>query len=93
MVMPKRDLHVDQLRTVREACERLDVAERTMRKWIADRRIAIVRLGGRYVRIPEKEIERVLEARATVCLIKQVGAGTFRVVAKKRTTRTARGAQ
>ena len=46
--------------TVREAGEMLAMSPHTMRAWIADRRIGIVRLG-RTVRVPISEVERLLE--------------------------------
>lgn len=49
-----------QVVTVREAGEMLAMSPHTMRSWIADRRIGIVRLG-RTVRVPISEVERLLE--------------------------------
>ncbi len=45
--------------TVRQAAERLGLRDSTLRAWIAQRRIGIVRLG-RAVRIPVEEIERLV---------------------------------
>ncbi len=45
--------------TVRQAAERLGLRDSTLRAWIAQRRIGIVRLG-RAVRIPLEEIERLV---------------------------------
>jgi excisionase family DNA binding protein len=45
--------------TVREAAERLGLRESTVRAWIAQRRIGVVRLG-RAVRIPSEEIARLI---------------------------------
>lgn len=45
--------------TVRQAAERLGLRDSTLRAWIAQRRIGIVRLG-RAVRIPLEEIERLI---------------------------------
>jgi excisionase family DNA binding protein len=45
--------------TVRQASERLGLRESTLRAWIAQRRIGVVRLG-RAVRIPTEEVERLI---------------------------------
>ena len=45
--------------TVRQASERLGLRESTIRAWIAQRRIGVVRLG-RAVRITSEEVERVI---------------------------------
>jgi len=45
--------------TVRLTAERLGLRESTVRAWIAQRRIGIVRLG-RAIRIPLEEIERLI---------------------------------
>lgn len=45
--------------TVNDAATRLGLSVHTIRAWIAQRRIAHIRLG-RAVRIPESEIERLL---------------------------------
>jgi excisionase family DNA binding protein len=44
---------------VREASERLGLQSSTLRAWIGQRRIGIVRLG-RAVRIPAEEVERLI---------------------------------
>ncbi len=46
-------------RTVHEAAQELGLSVHTVRAWIAQRRIAHIRLG-RAVRIPYSEIERLL---------------------------------
>ncbi len=48
------------LLTVNEAATRLRLTKHTIRSWIAQRRIGIVRLG-RSVRVPVSEIESLLE--------------------------------
>jgi excisionase family DNA binding protein len=48
-------------RTVKEAAEELNVSPSTIRAWIAQRRLGVVRLG-RAVRVPSEEIRRILEA-------------------------------
>jgi excisionase family DNA binding protein len=45
--------------TVRQAAERLGLKVSTLRAWIGQRRIGIVRLG-RAVRIPLEEVERLI---------------------------------
>ena len=45
--------------TVNQAAERLGLRDSTIRAWIAQRRIGIVRLG-RAVRIPADEVERLI---------------------------------
>lgn len=47
-------------RTVSAAADELNVSVSTIRAWIAQRRIAFIRLG-RAIRIPAGEIERLLE--------------------------------
>jgi len=51
-------------RTVEEAAEELNVAKSTVRAWISQRRIGSVRFG-RSVRIPAREIERLMESGFT----------------------------
>jgi excisionase family DNA binding protein len=51
-------------RTVAQAAEALGLSVHTIRSWVAQRRIGHVRLG-RAVRIPQSEIQRVIE-RGTV---------------------------
>jgi excisionase family DNA binding protein len=53
-----------ELVTVSEAARSLGLAQVTLRAWIAQRRIGVVRLG-RAVRIPLTEIDRLIE-RSTV---------------------------
>ena len=49
-----------QPRTVKQAAEELNVSVSTIRAWVGQRRIGSVRLG-RAVRIPSREISRLLE--------------------------------
>jgi excisionase family DNA binding protein len=51
----------DQPRTVDQAAAQLNLSRATIRAWIAQRRLGHVRLG-RAIRIPAKEIRRMLEA-------------------------------
>lgn len=53
-----------RLLTLRQASEELGVAVVTLRTWAAQRRVAVVRLG-RAVRIPQSEIDRLIQ-RGTV---------------------------
>ena len=53
------DIH-EQLHSIDTAAERLQIAPKTLRNWVGERRIAVYRIGRR-VRIPESEIQRVLE--------------------------------
>ena len=48
-------------RTVAEAADELGLSVHTIRAWMANRRIAHIRLG-RAIRIPADEIRRVIEA-------------------------------
>ena len=45
---------------INEAAARLAVEPVTLRKWIADKRVAAVRLG-RAVRVPVAEVERIIQ--------------------------------
>lgn len=49
-----------QLRTIDEAAQRLRLKPRTVRRWVFLRKLDYVKVGGS-VRIPESEIERVIE--------------------------------
>jgi len=46
--------------SVKKAAEELDLKEVTIREWIRERRIAVVRLG-RTVKVPVEEIERLIQ--------------------------------
>ena len=50
-----------QLRTVRQASRLLEISPHTLRAWIAMRKIGVVRLG-RSVRVPQAEIDRLMDA-------------------------------
>src|SRR6266849_5553108 len=52
---------LERPRTVNEAAEELGLSVHTIRAWVADRRIAHLRLG-RAIRIPAAEIRRIIEA-------------------------------
>ena len=51
-----------KLITIREAANRLGLKESTIRKYILKRQIAYVKPSVRAVRIPIKELERILAA-------------------------------
>jgi excisionase family DNA binding protein len=51
----------DQPRTVAQAAAELNLSKGTIRLWITQRRIGHIRLGGA-IRIPVREIRRLLEA-------------------------------
>ena len=56
-------------RTVSEAADELGLSVHTVRAWIADRRLAHLRLG-RAIRIPAAEIRRVIE-KSTVPAVRK----------------------
>ena len=56
-------------RTVNEAAEELGLSVHTIRAWVADRRIAHLRLG-RAIRIPAAEIRRIIE-KSTVPAVRE----------------------
>lgn len=57
--------------TVDEACEMLGYKEITIRKWIEKGKINIVRVSGRWVRIPLSEIRRIRKEKASAVLEKK----------------------
>jgi excisionase family DNA binding protein len=52
-----------KLHRVPEAAGEMNISVKTLWNWIAQGRIAVVRLGGHAVRVPQKEIERLIEER------------------------------
>lgn len=58
--MTKEELPGDELLRLKEAAERLNIKVKTLRNWIALRKIGHVRLG-RAIRIPASEISGVIE--------------------------------
>jgi excisionase family DNA binding protein len=58
------EVNVAKLLKTRDAAVALCLSEKTIREWIANRRIGSVRLGAA-VRIPETEIARLIEAGTT----------------------------
>jgi excisionase family DNA binding protein len=55
----------DTLLTVRQAAQRLGIAERTCWTWLYARRVPVTRLGNRCVRIPSGALEKMI-AEATI---------------------------
>jgi excisionase family DNA binding protein len=53
---------MDNLLTVDETARRLGFRPVTIRKWIAERKLEIVRVGARSVRVPESELTRLVDA-------------------------------
>jgi excisionase family DNA binding protein len=47
-------------RTVKQAAEQWNISERTVRDWIYLRKVTFIRVG-RCIRIPQSEIDKVLE--------------------------------
>jgi excisionase family DNA binding protein len=58
-----------KLLTIAEAAEELSLKPKTLRAWIAQKRVTVVRPGGWTVRIPETEVDRII-AEGTVKAIK-----------------------
>ena len=54
-----------KLLTIDEAAERLSLKPKTLRAWIGQKRLSVVRPGGWTVRIPETEVDRII-AEGTV---------------------------
>jgi excisionase family DNA binding protein len=50
-----------QLLTIREAAQRLGLREKTLRRWVALRKIEYIKAGARAVRISSSEIDRIIE--------------------------------
>jgi excisionase family DNA binding protein len=57
----------EQPRTVRDAAEELGLSVYTIQLWMTQRKIGYVRLGGA-IRIPYREIQRLLEQGAVPAL-------------------------
>lgn len=51
----------EQLLTIKEAAQRLGLREKTLRRWVALRKIEYIKAGTRAVRIPSSEIDRIIE--------------------------------
>ena len=52
-----------RLLTVRDAVERLNVTERTLRAWLAAGKLPAVRLSARCIRIRPEDLEAFIEGR------------------------------
>lgn len=50
----------DTLHTVKEVAEIFEVDPETVRRWIRRGKIKYVKVGERFIRIPRKEIERLM---------------------------------
>lgn len=57
-----RNRKIVRLLSVKQAASRLDVKERTVRRWILMRKITYVKLG-HWVRIPERSLRRFVWRR------------------------------
>jgi excisionase family DNA binding protein len=47
--------------TVEQAAEQLGLKQSTLRAWVLRRKIAYHKVGGKAVRIPQREIDRLIE--------------------------------
>jgi excisionase family DNA binding protein len=63
----KRKMPAAKLLKVPEAAEMLALSQKTVWQWIGERRIAVIRLG-RAVRIPQSEIDRLMQEGTTPAL-------------------------
>ncbi len=54
-------LFLAALLNVEQAAERLGLKVATMRSWILRRKISYAKVGGKSVRIPEEEIQRIID--------------------------------
>jgi excisionase family DNA binding protein len=52
---------IEQLFSVPQAAARTDIKPATWRRWILLRKVTSVKIGGRLVRIPASEINRLME--------------------------------
>lgn len=77
--------------TVRQAAEGLGLSIHTLRAWIYQRRIGVVRLG-RSVRIPTDEIERLLERGFVPAVQHSSSSATYEKKAAALTAATTRKA-
>jgi excisionase family DNA binding protein len=56
----KTDKREVRLKTLRQVADQLNLSIHTIRAWVAQRRLRYVKLG-RSVRVPEEEVERVIQ--------------------------------
>jgi excisionase family DNA binding protein len=57
-----------KLLTISEAAQELNMKSKTLRAWIAAKRVTVVRPGGWSIRIPASEVERII-AEGTVTAV------------------------
>ena len=57
---PSQSCKDRDLLTVAEFCEPLVIKQSTARKWILERRVAVVKISRRLVRIPRSELDRIV---------------------------------
>lgn len=53
---------MEQYYTINQVAEKLQVNQRTVRQWIADKQIKITRVGKKSVRISESQLKEYLES-------------------------------
>ena len=51
----------DKLLRVAEAATRLGLQPSTIRSWVLRRKVTVVRVGGRAIRIPSEEVDRIVK--------------------------------
>jgi len=61
---PRKTESLPELWTVAEACEFLQVSERTMRAWIAAGKVPARRIGPRSIRITRTDLERIASGQS-----------------------------
>lgn len=50
-----------ELYRVPDAADQMSISTKTLRNWIAQSKIAVVRIGGHAVRVPRTEIDRLID--------------------------------
>jgi excisionase family DNA binding protein len=53
---------IERLLRVSDFADRLGLRPSTARAWILHRRIRVIRVGKRAIRIPESEVQKIIEA-------------------------------
>jgi excisionase family DNA binding protein len=56
----KEVIYMERYYTVKEISSILNLAEITIRQWMGNGKLNFVRIGGKSVRIPESELNRIL---------------------------------
>ena len=56
----KEVIYIERYYTVKEISSILNLAEITIRQWMGNGKLNFVRIGGKSVRIPESELNRIL---------------------------------